>query len=94
MSTVAEPSPRRRHRRRATAAPYQAGWGGLTTTLVSDVYAIAFLARLLTARRLSDQIGRRPVLLAGIDGQVLALAVFVDARSAVRRHEVVDGYDK
>jgi MFS family permease len=64
-------------------ASYQAAWGfsPLTTTVVFGVYAIAFLAALLTAGRLSDHIGRRPMLLAGIVGQVLALAVFVDAHS-------------
>ncbi|MDT5397238.1 MAG: hypothetical protein QOK33_469 [Mycobacterium sp.] len=64
-------------------ATYQAAWGfsALTTTVVFGVYAIAFLAALLTAGRLSDYVGRRPVLVAGIAGQVLALAVFVDAHS-------------
>jgi predicted MFS family arabinose efflux permease len=62
---------------------YQAAWdfSALTTTVVFGVYAIAFLAGLLTAGRLSDHIGRRPVLLAGIAGNVLALAFFVDAHS-------------
>src|SRR5580765_4085655 len=62
---------------------YQAAWGfsALTTTVVFAVYAVTFLAALLTAGRLSDHIGRRPVLLAGIAGNVLALAVFVEAHS-------------
>ncbi len=60
-------------------ATYQAAWGfsALTTTVVFGVYAIAFLAALLTVGRLSDHIGRRPLLLAGIAGQLIALAVFV-----------------
>jgi predicted MFS family arabinose efflux permease len=64
-------------------ATYQAAWGfsALTTTVVFGVYAITFLAALLTAGRLSDHIRRRPVLLAGIAGNVLALAVFVEAHS-------------
>jgi MFS family permease len=64
-------------------ATYQSAWGfsALTTTVVFGVYAIAFLAALLTVGRLSDHIGRRPVLLAGIAGNVIALAVFVDAHS-------------
>jgi predicted MFS family arabinose efflux permease len=64
-------------------ATYQSAWGfsALTTTVVFGVYAIAFLAALLTAGRLSDHIGRRPVLLAGIAGNVLALAVLVEAHS-------------
>jgi MFS family permease len=51
-------------------ATYQAAWGfsAVTTTVVFGVYAIAFLAALLTAGRLSDHIGRRPLLLAGIAG--------------------------
>jgi MFS family permease len=62
---------------------YQAAWdfSALTTTVVFGVYAITFLAALLTVGRLSDHIGRRPVLLAGIAGNVLALAIFVDAHS-------------
>ena len=73
----------------ASAAPtplyatYQKAWGfsALTTTVVFGVYAVAFLAALLTVGRLSDHIGRRPVLLVGIAGQVLALVIFVDAHS-------------
>jgi MFS family permease len=42
---------------------------------------LAFLGALLTLGRLSDHIGRRPVLFAGIAGQVLALAIFIDAHS-------------
>jgi MFS family permease len=62
-------------------ATYQSAWGfsALTTTVVFGVYAIAFLAALLSAGRLSDHIGRRPVLLAGIAGNLVALAVLVDA---------------
>jgi predicted MFS family arabinose efflux permease len=64
-------------------ATYQAAWGfsALTITVVFGVYAITFLAALLTAGRLSDHIGRRPVLLAGIAGQILALVIFIDAQS-------------
>jgi MFS family permease len=73
----------------ASAAPtplyatYQKTWGfsALTTTVVFGIYAVAFLSALLTFGRLSDHIGRRPVLLVGIAGQVLALMVFADAHS-------------
>jgi predicted MFS family arabinose efflux permease len=73
----------------ASAAPtplyatYQKEWGfsALTTTVVFGVYAVALLATLLTVGRLSDHIGRRPVLLAGIAGQILAVLVFADAHS-------------
>lgn len=64
-------------------ATYRAAWGfsALTTTVVFGVYAITFLAALLTAGRLSDHIGRRPVLLAGIAGQILALVIFIAAHN-------------
>jgi MFS family permease len=66
-------------------AMYQAAWGysALTTTVVFGVYAVAFLATLLTVGRLSDHIGRRPVLLSGIAVEVLAMVVFANAHSVV-----------
>src|ERR1700676_1315379 len=66
-------------------ATYQKAWGfsALTTTVVFGVYALAFLSALLTVGRLSDHIGRRPVLIVGIAGQVLALVIFVDAHSVI-----------
>jgi predicted MFS family arabinose efflux permease len=73
----------------ASAAPtplyatYQKSWGfsDLTTTVVFGIYALTFLSALLVVGRLSDHIGRRPMLLAGIAGQVLALGIFTDAHS-------------
>jgi predicted MFS family arabinose efflux permease len=73
----------------ASAAPtplyatYQRAWGfsALTTTVIFGVYAIALLGSLLTAGRLSDHVGRRPILLVGIAGQVIAMVVFADAHS-------------
>lgn len=75
----------------ASAAPtplyatYQKEWGfsALTVTVIFGVYALAFLAALLTLGRISDHIGRRPVLFAGIAGQLLALVIFIDAHSLV-----------
>jgi MFS family permease len=75
----------------ASAAPtplyatYQAAWGfsALTTTVIFGTYAVAVLASLLTFGRLSDHLGRRPIILAGIIGQVTALAIFTDAHSVV-----------
>ncbi len=72
----------------ASAAPtplyviYQARWGftPITTTIVFGVYAVAVLASLLTLGKLSDHIGRRPVLLAAITVQAAALLVFTTAR--------------
>jgi MFS family permease len=49
-------------------AIYQAQWHftPITTTVVFGVYALAVLAALLTLGRLSDYVGRRPVLLTAI----------------------------
>ena len=71
----------------ASAAPtplyaiYQVRWGftPITTTIVFGVYAVAVLASLLTLGKLSDHIGRRPVLLAAIIVQAAALLVFATA---------------
>jgi MFS family permease len=64
-------------------ATYQREWrfSPLTTTVVFGVYAVAFLAALLCLGRLSDHVGRRPLILAGIAGQLAALVVFVEAGS-------------
>jgi MFS family permease len=64
-------------------ATYQKAWGfsALTTTVVFGVYALAFLLALLIVGRLSDHIGRRPLLLAGIAGQIAALLIFIEAHS-------------
>jgi len=71
----------------ASAAPtplyatYAERWGftPITTTVVFGVYAVAVLAALLTLGRLSDHVGRRPVLLAALAVQAGALLVFTDA---------------
>ncbi|MDX2702037.1 MFS transporter [Streptomyces sp. PA03-6a] len=62
-------------------AVYQAEWGfsPVTTTLVFGVYAIAVLVSLLTLGRLSDHLGRRPVLLAALAAQAAAMVVFATA---------------
>src|SRR6267154_2450422 len=68
----------------ASAAPtplyamYQARWGftPITTTVVFGVYAVAVLASLLTLGKLSDHVGRRPVLLAALAVQAASLVVF------------------
>lgn len=62
-------------------AVYQAHWGfsPITTTVVFGVYAVAVLTALLTLGKLSDHLGRRPVLLAAIAVQVVALIVFSTA---------------
>jgi MFS family permease len=71
----------------ASAAPtplyglYQERWhfSPVTTTVVFAVYALAVLAALLTFGRLSDHVGRRPVLAVAIAVQMLSLVVFVFA---------------
>src|SRR5579859_1198267 len=53
-------------------ATYQAKWGfsDLTVTVIFGVYAVAVLASLLVFGSLSDHVGRRPLLLAGLGMQV------------------------
>jgi MFS family permease len=60
---------------------YAAEWGfsPITTTVVFGVYAVAVLAALLTVGKISDHVGRRPVLLIAIAGQILAMTVFLSA---------------
>jgi len=71
----------------ASAAPtplyalYAEHWGfsPLATTVVFGVYALAVLAGLLTFGRLSDHVGRRPVLLTGLVLQAIAMVLFTMA---------------
>jgi predicted MFS family arabinose efflux permease len=51
----------------------------ITTTVIFAIYAVVLLAALLSAGRLSDHLGRRPVILAGIAGQFAAMIVFAEA---------------
>ncbi len=62
-------------------ALYQARWGFSATmlTVAFAIYAVAVLAALLVAGRLSDHVGRRPVLIGAALAQVLAMAVFATA---------------
>src|ERR1700733_15397415 len=71
----------------ASAAPtplyaiYQRQWGftPITVTIVFGVYAVAVLVALLTLGRLSDSVGRRPVLLAALGVQILSMVVYATA---------------
>lgn len=71
----------------ASAAPtplyalYQREWGfsAIGTTIIFGIYAVAVLVSLLVLGRLSDHVGRRPVILAALIGQVVAMIVFVTA---------------
>jgi MFS family permease len=62
-------------------ATYATKWGftPVTTTIIFGVYALAVLTALLTLGRLSDYLGRKPVLLAALAVQAASLAVFTTA---------------
>jgi predicted MFS family arabinose efflux permease len=62
---------------------YQAMWGfsPVMLTIVFAIYALAVLAALLIAGRLSDHLGRRPVLIVAAIGQVLVMLLFATAES-------------
>jgi MFS family permease len=62
---------------------YQQMWhfSPIMTTVVFGVYALAVLVGLLVVGRLSDHIGRRPVLLAAIAVQFPAMLVLLNAGS-------------
>jgi predicted MFS family arabinose efflux permease len=55
------------------------GFGALVTTLVFAVYAVGVIAALLLFGRWSDQVGRRPMLRAGLVLSGLSAIVFVPA---------------
>jgi MFS family permease len=71
----------------ASAAPtplyatYAARWGfsPIATTVVFGIYAVAVLTSLLVLGRLSDHVGRRPVLLAALAVQVVSMLAFTTA---------------
>lgn len=60
---------------------YQRDWGfsPITTTIVFAVYAIAVLAALLVVGKISDHVGRRPVLLVALTAQAAAMVVLATA---------------
>ena len=60
---------------------YQAAWGfsALTTTEIFGIYAIALLGSLLVAGRLSDHVGRRPVLIVATLVQATVMLMFAAA---------------
>jgi predicted MFS family arabinose efflux permease len=62
---------------------YEQAWGFAPwlLTLAFGVYAIALLAALLVVGRLSDHIGRRPLLIASVAIQLAAMVVFLLAPS-------------
>jgi MFS family permease len=61
---------------------YQQLWhfSPVTVTVIFAAYAVALLAMLLVAGRLSDHVGRRPVLIVATVAQALTMAVFATAQ--------------
>ena len=62
---------------------YMAQWGlsAIAVTVIFAVYAVAVLLALLVAGRLSDHLGRRPVLLVATVAQVFTMLLFATATS-------------
>lgn len=62
---------------------YQEEWGfsTLTLTLVYAVYCVGVLGALLSAGSLSDDVGRRPVLLVALSGLIGSTVIFALAES-------------
>jgi predicted MFS family arabinose efflux permease len=60
---------------------YMAEWGltPLMITVIFGIYALAVLLALLVAGRLSDHLGRKPVLLTATLAQALTMVLFVTA---------------
>jgi MFS family permease len=56
---------------------HDVGFSDLMITVIYAVYAIGVLIALLTFGQLSDRVGRRPVLLAGIGLSVLSAVAFL-----------------
>src|SRR5712691_8728141 len=61
---------------------YQARWhfSSLTLTAIFGVYVLALLAMLLITGRLSDHLGRRPVVLLALVVQIASMGAFIAAR--------------
>jgi MFS family permease len=55
------------------------GFSTITLTVIFAVYVLALLLSLLTVGRLSDNIGRRPVLAGALVVEAAAMAVFLSA---------------
>jgi len=64
---------------------YAARWhfSPLTLTIVFAIYALALLLALLITGRLSDHLGRKPVMLGAIAAEIAAMACFIAADSTV-----------
>lgn len=64
---------------------YQAAWGfsSIAITVIFGIYALAVLAALLVVGRLSDHVGRRPVLIVATLMQIVAMALLTTADGLV-----------
>lgn len=62
---------------------YQAQWGfsPVAVTVIFGIYALAVLSALLVAGRLSDHVGRRPVLFFAAVAQAITMVIFATADS-------------
>jgi hypothetical protein len=60
---------------------YQAQWGfsPITVTVIFGIYAVSVLGALLFVGRLSDHLGRRPVLIAATAAQTVTMVMFAMA---------------
>src|SRR5882672_9490040 len=74
---------------------YQAEWGfsSLAISFVFGIYAVAVLGALLVAGRLSDYVGRRPVLIAAtaVQAATMFLFAFADGLSTLIMARVIQG---
>src|SRR3979409_1437010 len=74
---------------------YQAEWGfsPLAVTFVFGIYAAALLAALLITGRLSDYVGRRPVLIVAtaIQAATMVLFAFADGLATLIAARVIQG---
>lgn len=63
---------------------YQESWSlaPVMLTVIFAIYALVLLATLLTVGALSDYVGRRPVLFAGLVVSILSMVLFIAADSA------------
>lgn len=61
---------------------YESMWhfSPITLTTIYAVYALAALAAALTTGRLSDHLGRRPVVMLALGIQIASMVVFIEAR--------------
>src|ERR1700685_1466894 len=75
-------------------AIYQSKFGFSTTVLTAifAVYAVAVLAAVLPAGELSDQVGRRPVIVFGLGLQMVATALFLVANAVSLRSSRLAGH--